>query len=339
MKSIKRITMLYAVAVLFLLIAVSALAGCTGNNGTKIKNISVNSTGAKTVYYYGEELDTGGLVVTAHMKDGTSREVDLNECVFEGFSSFYAIEGLPVTVNYRGNVAEYGITVIVTKESLLEGLGNDKTLASGFLQEGRNIIDKYGTERINETVFYGASNFAYWKDAMEKDLKPYKVQNHAFGGSSDKDLVAYAPYLLYPYNPSFVFFQTGSNDYVQSSKPTDEEKIKEAMDYKKQMFSAFHEIMPDSTFIVMAGILLPGRAEYLGMTQEINRQLKEYCDSLDYLRFVDSEAMTYDSDAGFKDNLFLSDKIHLTPAARIIWSERYILPELEAIGAPRYAEL
>ena len=227
----------------------------------------------------------------------------------------------------------------MTKESLLEGLGNDKTLASGFLQEGRNIIDKYGTERINETVFYGASNFAYWKDAMEKDLKPYKVQNHAFGGSSDKDLVAYAPYLLYPYNPSFVFFQTGSNDYVQSSKPTDEEKIKEAMDYKKQMFSAFHEIMPDSTFIVMAGILLPGRAEYLGMTQEINRQLKEYCDSLDYLRFVDSEAMTYDSDAGFKDNLFLSDKIHLTPAARIIWSERYILPELEAIGAPRYAEL
>ena len=336
MKRIKKSTVLSVGSLLLLIFTASAIAGCVGSNGTKIKNISVNSTQAKTVYYYGEEFDPNGLVVTANLRDGTSYEVDLNECVFEGFSSFYAIDGLPVTVNYQGSVAEYGITVIVTKEDLLDGLEKDKTLASNFLQEGRSIIDKYGTERINEVVFYGASNFAYWKDAMEEDLMPYKVQNHAFGGSSDKDLVAYAPYLLYPYNPSFVFFQTGSNDYIQSSKPTDAEKIKEAMDYKKQMFSDFHEQMPDATFIVMAGILLPGRAEYLDMTIEINRQLKEYCDSTDYMRFVDSEAMTYDINTGFKENLFLSDKIHLTPAARIQWAEQYILPELEATGAPCY---
>lgn len=72
------------------------------------------------------------------------------------------------------------------------------------------------------------------------------------------------------------------------------------------------------------------------MTMEINRQLKEYCDSTGYMRFVDSEAMTYDINTGFKENLFLSDKIHLTPAARIQWAEQYILPELEAIGAPCY---
>ena len=69
-------------------------------------------------------------------------------------------------------------------------------------------------------------------------MADYRVQNHAFGGSKDTDLVKFADQILYPYDPAVVFFQTGSNDYVMM-KGTDEEKAAKCMAYKKQMFHTF----------------------------------------------------------------------------------------------------
>ncbi len=318
------------------------VCGAKRNENTEIPptvdllfNLVIDSSKAKTDYLYGEDFDPTGLVVTLEKEGTTPRDVDLNECTFKGFNSLCANQELPITVTYSKYSAVYYVTVTVTLDDLLSAYEKDTNLSKGFLQEGQNILGKYSLSGTQEIVFYGASNFAFWK-TMENDLQPFKVQNHAFGGSTDKDLVAYAPYLLYPYDPSFVFFQTGSNDYAQSTQPTDAEKVREAMDYKKQMFAMFHEQMPDATFIVMAGILLPGRAQFLDMTKEINRQLREYCATQDYLRYVDSEEMTYNENTGFGEDLFVSDRIHLTPAARILWADRYILPELEEINAPRF---
>lgn len=182
-------------------------------------------------------------------------------------------------------------------------------------------------ERSGEIIFYGASNFTRWK-TMEEDIPEYKVQNHGFGGSDDQDLMDYAGELLYPYAPKIVVFQTGSNDYVHA-EGTDAEKIQFCMERKKQMFETFHEKLPDAQFIVLSGLLLPGRSEYLEMTQEVNRQLEELCAETDYLTYVDAEELTY-KDGVFDESLFVKDGIHLTDAARRIWAEKYILPALDA---------
>ena len=193
----------------------------------------------------------------------------------------------------------------------------------------------------SDIIFYGASNFSYW-ETMAEDLAPYAVQNHAFGGSTDKDLELFAPYMLYAYNPQYVFFQTGSNDYIESEAETDELKVAEAMEFKKQMFAEFHEAMPDATFIVMSGILLPGRTEYIDMTLMINDQLKEFCDETDYMIFVDAEALTYDRDSGSLvddvESLFNDDQIHLTDAARITWAQNWMLPLMEELDMPTITE-
>ena len=192
-------------------------------------------------------------------------------------------------------------------------------------------------ERNNDIIFYGASNFARWY-TMEDDLAPYDVQNHAFGGSTDKDLELWAEYMLYPYNPQYVFFQTGSNDYVESTAATDEEKVSEAMEFKKKMFAEFHEKLPNAKFIVMSGILLPGRTEYVDMTLSINDQLREFCDENDYMIYVDAESLTYDRNSKtFVDDvesLFVEDQIHLTDAARITWAENWILPLMKELNMP-----
>ena len=196
-------------------------------------------------------------------------------------------------------------------------------------KETDKITEKYEvTENQQNIIFYGASNFRMWTE-MENDLSDYKVQNHAFGGSTDKLLVEYADKLLYPYHPQIVFFQTGSNDYVSLSG-TDEEKIKACMDYKMQMFEEFHKQLPDAKFVVMSGLLLPGRAEYTELTQKINYELEQYCISKDYMYFVDASGMTYDGE-NYKEELFIEDGIHLNHEGQLLWKDKYIQPALDYV--------
>ena len=112
------------------------------------------------------------------------------------------------------------------------GRGPFRRLFKGFEEEVAGIEKKYPvSEHQHGILFYGASNFRLWTE-MEQDLREFKVQNHGFGGSTDKLLVQYAPRLLYPYQPGIVVFQTGSNDYVALTG-TDGEKVAACMAYKR----------------------------------------------------------------------------------------------------------
>lgn len=183
-------------------------------------------------------------------------------------------------------------------------------------------------ERQHEIIFYGASNFRMWTE-MENDLGDYKVQNHGFGGSTDKLLVEYADVLLFPYRPDIVFFQTGSNDYVSLSG-TDEEKVNACMEYKREMFARFHEMLPNARFVIMSGLLLPGRSEYTALTQRINAELKALCEQTEYLYFVDASDMTYDN-GDYTQELFRQDGIHLNHDGQLLWMENYIQPVIEEL--------
>ena len=209
------------------------------------------------------------------------------------------------------------------------GWGPFKFLFKGFESEVKAIEQKYDANtRKGEIVFYGASNFRLWTE-MENDLSEYKVQNHGFGGSTDRLLVQYADRILYPYEPKIVFFQTGSNDYVDLSG-TDAEKIAACMVYKRDMFTAFHEKLPETKFVIMSGLLLPGRSQFTAMTQEINRQLAALCDETDYLYFVDAEDMTYDGET-YRRELFIDDMIHLNHDGQLAWCEGYIRPMIRTL--------
>ena len=198
-----------------------------------------------------------------------------------------------------------------------------------FDHEEKLILQKYDSEtRKGEIVFYGASNFRLWTE-MENDLPEYKVQNHGFGGSTDQDLVERADTLLYPYAPAVVFFQTGSNDYV-SLGGTDEEKVEVCMAYKKFMFETFHEKLPEAKFVVMSGLLLPGRSQYTALTQKINDALEELCAEYDYMTFVDAEEMTFDGSA-YRSELFIKDGIHLNHEGQLLWRDGYIRPAIETL--------
>ncbi len=198
-----------------------------------------------------------------------------------------------------------------------------------FDKEVHAIAQRYdASTSAHEIVFYGASNFALWHE-LEGDLAAYAVQNHGFGGSTDKDLLTYAPDILYPYAPDVVFFQTGSNDYVGLSGAEDE-VVDACMAFKREMFAQFHEQLPDAQFVVMSGLLLPGRSEYAALIQRINAELAQLCAQYDYMTFVDATQMTFDGEH-FATELFEKDGIHLNRDGQLLWCDSYIQPQIERL--------
>ena len=209
------------------------------------------------------------------------------------------------------------------------GWGPFRFLFKGFEGDVQAVEQRYDASvRKEEIVFYGASNFRLWKE-MDEDLAGYKVQNHGFGGSTDRMLMQYADRLLYPYDPKIVVFQTGSND-MANFPGTMEQKLAATLADKQEMFALFHEHLPEAKFIVLSGLLLPGRSQYTESTKEINRWLKSLCEANEHMYFVNAEDLTFDGKS-YHTDLFIRDKIHLTHEGRLLWRDGYILPALEAV--------
>ena len=199
-----------------------------------------------------------------------------------------------------------------------------------FNKREKEILTSYDADsRQGEIVFYGASNFRLWKE-MDEDMQPFVVQNHGFGGSTDQDLMDRAERLLYPYQPAIVVFQTGSNDCAQL-KGTDDEIYNQVIERKLRMFETFHEKLPDASFVVISGILMPGRSQYDEIIRRVNQFLREYAEQTDYLYFVDAEEMTLGENGEHISEMFISDGIHLTHESRIRWANEYIKPVLEQV--------
>lgn len=199
-----------------------------------------------------------------------------------------------------------------------------------FDKREKEIIEIYdAAERKNEIIFYGASNFRLWKE-MDEDMLPFIVQNHGFGGSADEDLMERADTLLYPYEPAIVVFQTGSNDYAKLSG-TPEEIAQQVIEQKKVMFTTFHDKLPDTKFVVISGILMPGRSQYDDTVKSVNQFLREYCEEVEYMYFVDAESMTIDETGNHIADMFIEDGIHLTHDTRVKWANEYIKPVLETV--------
>ena len=161
-------------------------------------------------------------------------------------------------------------------------------------------------------------------------MLPYIVQNHGFGGSTDQDLMDRADRLLYPYHPAIAVFQTGSNDCAKL-KGTNEEIYNQVIERKLKMFDVFHRQLPDTYFVVVSGILMPGRSQYDGIIKRVNQRLREYAEQTDYLYFVDAEEMTMDNEGNHLPEMFISDGIHLTHESRIRWANEYIKPVLNQV--------
>ena len=188
-----------------------------------------------------------------------------------------------------------------------------------------SLIEQTDPVTEGEVVFYGPSNICLWY-SLEEDMKPWKAHNHGIGGCIDEDMIYYAPRLLYPYKPSAVFFQTGSNDIAQGIP------IETILENKRKMYALFLQNMPDTKLIVCSGLPLPGRTQFWDATVRTNELLKEMCAKTDRMYFMDAtdemltqegpEALRTSDGRYFNPALFRMDRIHLNKKGHDVWTEK-----------------
>ncbi len=174
-------------------------------------------------------------------------------------------------------------------------------------------------------VFYGPSNITFWY-SLERDMLPYRAENHGMGGCVDEDMIRYAPRLLYPYQPAAVFFQTGSND-IASGIP-----LETILENKRRMYALFLEHMPATELIVCSGLPLPGRTQFWDATVKTNELLRELCARTERMHFMDAtddmltdcgpEELRTSDGRYFNPALYRMDRIHLNKRGHDVWTAR-----------------
>ena len=199
-----------------------------------------------------------------------------------------------------------------------------------FKEKEREIVRKYDRRtRKKEIVFYGASNFRRWEE-MEEDMQPFVVQNHGFGGSTDAELLRSAGRLLYPYDPAIVVLQTASNDCARMMC-RESRLFEKVLSRKIRMLETFRKALPNTYFVVVSGVLMPGRRQYDGIIRRINQAVKGYASQTDNIYYVDAEAMTINEKGRHRKEMFIEDGVHFTHEAHIQWADEYIKPVLDKV--------
>ena len=191
-----------------------------------------------------------------------------------------------------------------TKYSLLTAAAISVTTIAGLIYHGK---------RNGKGPFQSLKD--YPKD-IENITKNYPLTRNG-------EIVFYAP----RHYTDSQHIQTGSNDYVNLSG-SDEKKVQKCIEIKKAMYEYFHDNLPDTKFVIMSGLLLPKRSEFVNLTNMINSQLKQICEEYDYLYFVDASEMTYQNGI-FKEELFKEDGIHLNHDGQLKWCNDYIIPMID----------
>ena len=183
-------------------------------------------------------------------------------------------------------------------------------------------IEEIYSGRKGEIIFYGPSNIQMWY-SLEEDMLPYRAQNHGMGGCIDPEMIKYAPRMLYAFNPSIVFFQTGSNDLAMGIS------LEEIVERKRRMYTLFLENMPQAKLVIMSGLPLPGRMELWESTEIINAKLRELSDNTERLYFMDAtDSFLHDNGNDefelngkyFLPEYYRRDMLHLNKKGHDIWT-------------------
>lgn len=191
-------------------------------------------------------------------------------------------------------------------------------LASAAPEKWAAAIDKFTTaDKTNPpprdaVVFVGSSSIVKWT-SLEKDFPEHTVINRGFGGSELYDSVFYADRIVIPYAPRTVVVYAGDNDLKAGKTP---EKV--FADFKS-FVAKIHAALP-KTRIVYIGIKpSPSRWNIKDLGLQANALIAAECAKDPRLRFADVWGPMLNEEGEPRQELFVKDMLHLSPAGYEVW--------------------
>jgi len=167
---------------------------------------------------------------------------------------------------------------------------------------------------VGGVVFTGSSSIKNWK-TLTKDFNGIPVLNMGFGGSELADAVYYIDRLVLQYKPRVVVVYSGEND-INAGVP-----VRRVHEDLRQFIALVHKNDPATRIIVVSLKPSPVREKHLGKVREYNSLASDYIKGIRNVEFADIFTPMLTSDGKFRDELYVSDRLHMTPAGYTIWTD------------------
>ena len=171
----------------------------------------------------------------------------------------------------------------------------------------------------NSVLFVGSSSIVRWNTRESFPNMP--VINRGFGGSQASDVLPRVEAAVTKYDPSVVVYYEGDND-VEAGKGA-EQIFEDVREFTEAVLA--HD--PETFVVLLAVKPSPRRWEWWSVMQDTNELMRRYADSKPTVEYVDVATPMLGTDGQPMPQLYVADRLHMTPAGYAIWN-RVLAPVL-----------
>lgn len=171
-------------------------------------------------------------------------------------------------------------------------------------------------------LFVGSSSFALWKD-VQKYFPEYPIVNRGFGGSSLTDLIHYTPDVIFPYAPKQIVIYCGENDFAGDTSLYPAQVA-------QRFFDLFNFVRAKYKKVPIAYISMkpsPSRQHLMAKFNVANGIIKNFLTKKRKTAYIDVYKAMLKENGLPKDEIFLTDKLHMNGEGYKIW-KKIIEPHL-----------
>lgn len=164
-------------------------------------------------------------------------------------------------------------------------------------------------------LFVGSSTIRRWD--TEGSFPGLGVLNRGFGGSTYADVLYYVERVIWPYRPQTLLLYAGDNDLARGATPA---QVTETL---SALLREVRGVLPETRVLVVSIKPSPKRAALMDTQRDANRRIRGHLAGLNdpRIEFVDLFDAMLGPDGQPRAELFVEDRLHLSPAGYALWTE------------------
>lgn len=170
----------------------------------------------------------------------------------------------------------------------------------------------YGHDAI---LFVGSSSIRLWSD-IAADMAPYQVIQRGFGGSKLSDVAVYAERIIYPH-PCRAVVLFVANDITGGESDKSPEEVARLARY---VVRTVHTRFPGTPVCWISTTPTPLRWKVWNNIKQANALIRQLERNDRQFHFIDTEEAFLNEKGLPKEELFLSDNLHLNRDGYAIWA-------------------
>lgn len=168
-------------------------------------------------------------------------------------------------------------------------------------------------------LFVGSSSIRLWT-TLRADFRGLPVLNRGFGGSQIREVTAFVPRIVLPYEPRLIVFYCGSNDIASGAR-----NPAEVLDDYRAFVRAVHASLPDTRILFVSIAPNPARWHLRQAFRRANASIEAYTRTDPRLGYIDVWTHMIGVNGRPRPDLFVDDRLHMNEKGYAIW--RRILAE------------